>query len=155
MDRCFFLPCTLTTTIDNIPTSCKTAQGRAKETLFLGIRGAFMKFSWRFRGASSHSWSTLSVSVGFPWSHQTVVLLGVSGHFREHPCPVSSGEHALRSRPPFFSLGDSEPSAQKHSFHTPWGTFRPGPLGSCKWRPGWQNKLRTHCLIKHGGEHLS
>ena len=60
-------------------------------------------------------------------------FLSVFGVFCPKKGPKTLKEH---------SLGHSEPGAQKHSSSTPWGTFRPGPLGTpvnrfgpISWRP--------------------
>ena len=64
------------------------------------------------------------------WKCPTEGFLSAFGHLaRSAPKSVSwvfSGTFALKQH----SLGHSEPDAQKHSKSTPWGTFRPGPLGT-------------------------
>ena len=71
------------------------------------------------------------------WEEHLVVVFAI---FVETRCSWKGQNPRLpkknRLRPPHskstqkYSLGHSEPDAQKHSKSTPWGTFRPASLGT-------------------------
>ena len=63
----------------------------------------------------------------------TVCFLSVFGPLAQSAQRVLFGVFGPKQRQKPLkkhSLGHSEPEAQKHSKSTPWGTFRPGPLGT-------------------------